>query len=393
MKRLICFGIVLMALPNLAFARGQLYTEVEISIHTRASLYVTSSSRAEYLFGDLWEATPWVYGIHAIVGSGDASEAGGGWGYWSSLISTPALYAGCYRAIVDAYETNNGSNQGGATGLECAPPGPVCVVHACIADGSGNISPAPQWTAYCGESITMFASPAPGFTVDHWDGDGGYFGAQSQVSFEITSNGMTECVYFRADPSPPPWPEPGIDGNPVNSPIVINFETGGYRLTGAESPVLFDIAATGIPIRIGWTAAGSDEAFLCRDRNRNGSIDDGAELFGTATLLQNGQRAANGFVALAQYDENGDGVIDGRDSVWRELLLWRDRNHDGISQPSELEWLATNAITAISTMCHWTGHTDRSGNTFRYEATVWTSNNGAQVTPRPVYDIFFVSVR
>src|SRR5438034_7188492 len=77
-----------------------------------------------------------------------------------------------------------------------------------------------------------------------------------------------------------------IAPNDACSPIIINFENGGYRLTGAESPVTFDIAATGQPVTIGWTAAGADEAFLCLDRDHNGQIDSGAELFGSATRLK-----------------------------------------------------------------------------------------------------------
>lgn len=80
--------------------------------------------------------------------------------------------------------------------------------------------------------------------------------------------------------------QPGCidDWRDDNCPIVINFE-GNYELTGAESPVRFDILATGDPILIGWTAVGGDEAFLCRDRDQNGTIDDGSELFGNAVML------------------------------------------------------------------------------------------------------------
>jgi hypothetical protein len=200
-------------------------------------------------------------------------------------------------------------------------------------------------------------------------------------------------------PPPPcdPWtPEcgndPGIIGNPVNSPIVVNLERGGYRLTGKESPVLFDIQASGTPIRIGWTAAGADEAFLCLDRNGSGRIDDGSELFGTATRLKNGLRAPNGFVALAEYDDNHDGVIDEKDQIWPHLLLWRDLNHDGISQSSELTPVAGSDLTSISVDYHWTGRRDAMGNTFRYEAKAWLGKNKETATPEPVYDIFFVHV-
>lgn len=180
-----------------------------------------------------------------------------------------------------------------------------------------------------------------------------------------------------------------IEPNDLCSPIVINFGSGGYRLTGADSPVTFDIAATGQAVRIDWTAAGADEAFLCLDRNHNGRIDDGAELFGTATPLQAGGRAPNGFVALAELDDNHDGRIDEHDAIWSQLLLWRDANHDGISQPDELTPVAGSALVAISLDYHWTGRKDTWGNVFRYESQVIVQSAGTQPVPRPVYDVYF----
>lgn len=177
------------------------------------------------------------------------------------------------------------------------------------------------------------------------------------------------------------------------SPIVINFENGGYRLTGADSAVSFDIAATGRPVTIGWTAAGADEAFLSLDRNQNGRIDNGAELFGTATPLKNGTRAPNGFAALAELDDNHDGLIDHQDAIWSQLLLWRDRNHDGISQPDELAPVAGSGLTAITLDYHWTGRRDASGNLFRYESQAMIQAGSHHATMRPIYDIFFRRVQ
>lgn len=180
-----------------------------------------------------------------------------------------------------------------------------------------------------------------------------------------------------------------IQPNDACSPIVINFESGGYRLTGADSPVTFDIAATGQPVRIGWTAAGADEAFLALDRNHNGKIDSGAELFGSATPLSDGTRASNGFVALAEFDDNHDRVIDEKDAIWSQLLLWRDLNHDGVSEPNEITPVAGSGLTAISLDYHWTGRRDISVNLFRYESQVTIQAAANQPTPRSVYDIFF----
>jgi hypothetical protein len=202
-------------------------------------------------------------------------------------------------------------------------------------------------------------------------------------------------------PDPPP-PGNGCDtGTLINpsedcsggSPIVINMERGNYLLTGADSPVTFDIRASGSPIPIGWTAAGADEAFLFLDRNANGIVDSGAELFGNATALNNGSKAPNGFVALAEFDGNHDGTIDEHDAIWPQLRLWRDLNHDGISQQSEIEPIAGSTVAAIGLDYHWTGRHDSSGNSFRYKSKVWIADAGHHATPHSVYDIFFVLVR
>lgn len=180
------------------------------------------------------------------------------------------------------------------------------------------------------------------------------------------------------------------------TPIVINLGHGDYRLTGLDDSVRFDIAATGTPIQIGWTAAGSNQAFLWMDRNGNGVVDGGGELFGNATSLNDGTRARNGFEALKELDANHDGVLDANDPVWAHLLLWRDFDHDGKSQPGEVERVQGSEITAIDVAYHWTGRRDSQGNTFRYQSTVWLRSRSEQVdrsTSRPIYDVTFVAER
>ena len=169
------------------------------------------------------------------------------------------------------------------------------------------------------------------------------------------------------------------------SPLMIKLSEGPWRLTGLDDPVQFDIRAIGRKYTMGWTVSGADIAFLALDRNGNGMIDDGSELFGNATALPDGKRAPNGFVALGQYDENHDGVIDKSDSIWNALLLWVDRNHDGISQAGELTPISATAITSILLSDHWTGRRDPAGNLFRYEALVRVGNR-----LETFYDIYFV---
>lgn len=198
-------------------------------------------------------------------------------------------------------------------------------------------------------------------------------------------------------PANPPGCDGGIIVNPGEdcSPILINFSQGRYELTGSTDPVLFDIGASGSLVRITWTAAGADEAFIWLDRNGNGRVDDGGELFGNATSLMNGKRAINGFEALKEFDDNHDGVIDAKDAVWDRLLLWRDLNHDGVSQANEIQPIRESRVLAISLDYHWSGRRDQHGNTFRYESKVLLKPDdpfSGVVEPRPLYDIFFVPV-
>jgi hypothetical protein len=171
------------------------------------------------------------------------------------------------------------------------------------------------------------------------------------------------------------------------SPLLIKLASGPWQLTGLDDPVQFDIRAEGHKLTMGWTASGADIAFLALDRNGNGMVDDGSELFGNATPLPNVKRAPDGFVALAQYDENHDAVIDKSDRIWNSLLLWIDRNHDGISQSNELTPISASAITAIRLANHWTGRHDSSGNQFRYEALVRIGNRF-----EAFYDVYFATI-
>jgi hypothetical protein len=177
-----------------------------------------------------------------------------------------------------------------------------------------------------------------------------------------------------------------------STPIVINFMKGPYLLTGAESPVTFDFYGTGQPLRMGWTAAEADLAFLCLDRDYSGTIDSGTEFFGNATRLADGSRAKNGFEALAEFDDNHDLLINEQDSIWSELVLWRDLNHDAVSQLDELVPVVNSGVAAISLHYHFNGRQNSSGNALRYQSKVWIAEDDGRATPRPVYDVFFVRV-
>ncbi len=164
-------------------------------------------------------------------------------------------------------------------------------------------------------------------------------------------------------------------------------------MTNATAGVTFDFYGTGHPIRISWTAANSDDAWLVLDRNNNGTIDTGYELFGNLTTQPpDGER--HGFRALAEYDKsenggNADGKIDVVDSIFSSLRLWQDSNHNAISEPSELHSLSELGVTTLDLKYKESRRTDEYGNRFRYRGKV-KDIYGLQIG-RWAWDVFLVT--
>ncbi len=164
-----------------------------------------------------------------------------------------------------------------------------------------------------------------------------------------------------------------------NCPLIVDTGRNGYKLTSVENGVRFDLNADGVPEQVAWTRRDSDDAFLALDRNGNGRIDDGTELFGNHTPAGPDQpdvTTPNGFEALkfvetlvyGQSERNE--VITSRDAVFSRLVLWRDLNHNGISEPDELQPVSESGLEAISTEYKNSKRVDKNGNEFRQRSRV-----------------------
>lgn len=220
------------------------------------------------------------------------------------------------------------------------------------------------------------------------DGDGYYAPRPSNEDCDDTDPDIYPGAY---DTNPwcgcgcqwPPYTDYNCDGlddytdmNNVcsNSPILVDVSGNGFLLTDRAHGVRFDLDRDGQPEQLPWTDQSGDEAWLALDRNGNGVIDDGGELFGNYSP-QPPSQDPNGFLALAEFDRrdsggNEDGWIDESDSVFAELRLWRDINHDGVSQPNEMRGLDVAGVRRMALEHREFLRVDQFGNWFRFGARI-----------------------
>lgn len=171
------------------------------------------------------------------------------------------------------------------------------------------------------------------------------------------------------------------------TPIILDMGGRGLALTDLEHGVVFDLAGRGGQPKVSWTSAEAADGFLAMDRNANGKIDDGTELFGSVTD-QPREPGRNGFKALTVLDQpatggNGDGRISREDAAFAALLVWADRNHDGLSDPGELASLSSLGILSIDLDYRESPRTDPNGNGLRYRSRVRTTAG-----PRWAIDVY-----
>lgn len=183
---------------------------------------------------------------------------------------------------------------------------------------------------------------------------------------------------------------------PYCTPLIIDLDGAG--ITMSPPNVSFDILAEGRMHTVSWTQAESFVGFLALDRDGDGLIHDGRELFGNATPLSStlvGETASDGFAAASFFDEpanggNGDGRLDAADSVFEHLVVWIDWNHDAISQPSELKPLKAVGLVSLGLAPKESQRRDCYGNLFKLRAPSLVKRDGKAFI-RFAYDVYLVS--
>ncbi|MDU4982535.1 MAG: hypothetical protein E6258_08080, partial [Campylobacter ureolyticus] len=157
-----------------------------------------------------------------------------------------------------------------------------------------------------------------------------------------------------------------------NSPIIIDLNKNGITSTKLNNTIYFDHDNNNFKEATSWIDKG--DAFLALDKNSNGLIDNGNELFGNHTISNTrfkytNNKATNGYEALKAYDLNGDNIIDSKDEIYDKLLLWKDSNQNAITDKGELIKLKDSGIVSID-LNYKNTNTDEKGNTIKQSSTV-----------------------
>lgn len=139
----------------------------------------------------------------------------------------------------------------------------------------------------------------------------------------------------------------------------------------------FDHNGDGVSHKSSWI--NKEDGILAYDRNGNGNIDNGGELFGNFTQIKdkesNQRLAKDGYEALKEFDSNNDGLIDKNDDKFKDLKIWQDANSNGISDEGELKSLDGLGIASLSLNHNEVNEDLGGGNTLTLKGS-YTKTNG-----------------
>ncbi|MBL4827672.1 MAG: hypothetical protein JKY66_08170 [Spongiibacteraceae bacterium] len=211
--------------------------------------------------------------------------------------------------------------------------------------------------------------------------NGSTLSINGELSIENFSDGdLGIRLVEKEEPADPPLPNP--PPTPA-SPLVLDLDGDGVETLGLDQDIYFDLDNSGFSELSGWV--GKDDGLLVLDRDGNGNIDNGSELFGNHTQLQSGEKAENGFAALAELDTNADGVISIDDAAYADLQVWQDANSNGEVDSGELHSLSDFNIAQLNLGYSASSFVDDAGNAHA-QVGHYTLANGIE---RDLTDVWF----
>jgi len=169
----------------------------------------------------------------------------------------------------------------------------------------------------------------------------------------------------------------------TRSPLILDLDGDGVETTSVLAGTHFDNDGNGFAEASGWV--GKDDGLLVWDRNGNGKIDDGSELFGNNSYLEDGSAAANGFAALAELDTNRDGKIDSGDAAFTQLRVWKDGDSNAVVGSGELLTLNEAGVQSLGLAYSQQSVTDAQGNQHLQAGQYVTTGGSA----RSMNDVWF----
>lgn len=169
----------------------------------------------------------------------------------------------------------------------------------------------------------------------------------------------------------------------ASTPLVLAFEGQRVEYVTAMAGA-FDLSGLGASVATDWPTAATP--WLALDRDGDGAIGGGEELFGSATKLASGARADNGFSALVELDSDGDGWITPADEAWSRLVLWSDADSDRVSSAGELTSLASRGVTGIAVRYERAPRCDDRGNC-EIERAAFTFTDGLRQRTGAIIDV------
>ncbi|MCB9700492.1 MAG: calcium-binding protein [Myxococcales bacterium] len=260
---------------------------------------------------------------------------------------------------------NGGGGGGGGGGSSKPSAAQLC--DAEVTEMECETSEGDAGTTYCieveGEEVWTECATAYECTP----GDGWDYGCMGEV-----------CVWDGEKLTWDGWSEPEC-----NTPLVVNLDGAPLRFEAAAAPA-FDINATGECLSTDWPTL----PWLALDRDGDGVIEDGRELFGSGTRLASGERAAHGFAALAELDSDGDGQITAADPAFAELVLWTDGDGDRRGELRELVPLAEVNLVAIDLGYTTRVECDERGNCGRERASFEFRGASGAIERGEIVDVY-----